>query len=48
MNEALARREKALQQTYANLEAVISQNNDQDAFLTKQAETLSGNSSSSG
>jgi flagellar hook-associated protein 2 len=48
MDEALARREKALQQTYANLEAVISQNNDQDAFLTKQAETLSGNSSSSG
>jgi flagellar hook-associated protein 2 len=48
MNEALARREKALQQTYANLEAVISQNNNQDAFLTKQAETLSGSNGSSG
>ncbi|HEV3046713.1 MAG TPA: flagellar filament capping protein FliD [Solirubrobacteraceae bacterium] len=49
MNELLANREKALQHTYAELEAVISQNNAQDAFLTKQAESLgNSNSSSSG
>jgi flagellar hook-associated protein 2 len=40
MNEMLAHREKALQATYAELESVISQNTDQDNFLTKQAESL--------
>jgi flagellar hook-associated protein 2 len=41
MNEILADREKALQQTYAQLEAVISQNNAQGAFIARQAEALS-------
>jgi flagellar hook-associated protein 2 len=40
MNEILADREKALQQTYAELEAVISQNNAQSSFVTKQSETF--------
>jgi flagellar hook-associated protein 2 len=41
MNEILADREKALQETYAQLEAVISQNTAQSAFVAKQAESLS-------
>ncbi len=41
MNEILADREKALQQTYAQLEAIISQNSAQDAYIAKQAESLS-------
>lgn len=41
MNEILADREKALQETYAQLEAVISQNDAQSSFLAKQAEGLS-------
>jgi len=41
MNEVLADREKALQQTYAQLEAVIAQNTAQGAELAKQAESLS-------
>ncbi len=40
MNEILADREKALQETYAQLESVISQNTAEDAYLAKQAETL--------
>jgi flagellar hook-associated protein 2 len=40
MNEILADREKALQQTYAQLEAVISQNNSQSSFVEKQAESF--------
>lgn len=46
MNEILTDREKALQQTYAELESVIAQNNDQESFITKQAESLSGQSTS--
>jgi len=46
MNEMLVQREKALQETYAQLEAVISQNSEQDAYLTKQAESLTHSSSS--
>lgn len=41
MNEILADREKALQETYAELEAVISQNTAQSSFLAKQSEGLS-------
>jgi hypothetical protein len=41
MNEQLALREKALQQTYAELEKVISQNNAQTQSLTRQSESLS-------
>jgi flagellar hook-associated protein 2 len=40
MNEILADREKALQETYAQLEAVISKNTAEDEFLAKQAESL--------
>jgi flagellar hook-associated protein 2 len=41
MNEMLALREKALQRTYAELEAVISQNNAKSDWLTQQSESLS-------
>lgn len=41
MNEMLAHREKSLQQTYANLEAVISRNTTQSTWLTQQEESLS-------
>jgi flagellar hook-associated protein 2 len=41
MNEILALREKALQRTYAELEAVISQNEAQTATLDKQSESSS-------
>jgi flagellar hook-associated protein 2 len=40
MNEVLASREKALIQTYARLEGVISQNNTQSSWLASQAESL--------
>jgi flagellar hook-associated protein 2 len=40
MNEMLVVREKALQATFAKLEAVISQNTAQGNFLTSQAESL--------
>jgi flagellar capping protein FliD len=40
MNEMLAIREKALQTTYAQLEAVMSQNTSQSAFLTSQEASL--------
>jgi len=40
MNEMLLVREKALQATYAQLEAVMSQNNAQSAYLTRQLESL--------
>jgi len=40
MNEILLDREKALQQTYAQLEAVISQNSATGAFIARQAESL--------
>ena len=40
MNEMLAVREKALQATFAQLEAVISQNTAQGNFLTSQVEGL--------
>ncbi len=38
MNEVLADREKALQQTFAQMEAVISRNNEEAGFVAKQAE----------
>jgi flagellar hook-associated protein 2 len=41
MNELLAHREKALQETYANLEGVISRNTTQSDWLTQQEESLS-------
>ncbi len=41
MNEMLLLREKALQATYAQLEAAISQNTTEGDFLTKQLESLS-------
>jgi flagellar hook-associated protein 2 len=41
MNELLAQREKALQETYAKLESVISHNTEQSAWLTQQEESLS-------
>ena len=41
MNEMLAVRQKALEQTYARLEAVISKNSAQSSWLTSQAEQLS-------
>ncbi len=44
MNELLAQREKALQATYAELEAVISRNTAQSDWLTQQSETLSKSS----
>jgi flagellar hook-associated protein 2 len=40
MNEMLAVRQKALEQTYAELEAVISQNSAQSTWLTQQEEQL--------
>jgi flagellar hook-associated protein 2 len=40
-NELFALREKALQETYARLEAVLSQNNSQSQALTREAETTS-------
>ncbi|HTU80450.1 MAG TPA: flagellar filament capping protein FliD [Solirubrobacteraceae bacterium] len=40
MNEMLALREKSLQETYAQLESVISQNTAQASYLTKQFESL--------
>lgn len=42
MNEILVQKEKALQQTYAQLEAVISQNTAQSNWLTKQTESMFG------
>lgn len=44
MNEVLADREKALQQTYAQLESVISQNTNQAAFIARQSESLNSTS----
>ncbi|MGO9321046.1 MAG: flagellar filament capping protein FliD [Solirubrobacteraceae bacterium] len=41
MNELLAQREKALQATYAKLEAVISKNTAQSDWLTEQTASLS-------
>jgi flagellar hook-associated protein 2 len=41
MNEMLAVRQKSLEATYARLEAVISKNSAQGAWLTSQAEQLS-------
>ena len=41
MNEMLVQREKALQATYAALEAVISKNTAQGNWLTEQSESLS-------
>jgi flagellar hook-associated protein 2 len=40
MNEILEVRQKALEQTYAELEAVISQNSAQSSWLTQQTEQL--------
>jgi flagellar hook-associated protein 2 len=40
MNELLAQREKALQATYAALEAVISRNTSQSDWLSQQTESL--------
>ncbi len=40
MNEMLAQREKALQTTYAQLEAALSRNSSQAAWLASQAESL--------
>jgi len=40
MNEMLAEREKALQETYAKLEAVISKNTAQGAWLSEQTTSL--------
>lgn len=44
MNELLAQREKALQATYAHLEAVISKNSAQSSWLTQQSEALAKSS----
>ncbi len=41
LNEQLKIREKALQATYAELEAVISKNSSQSSWLTQQTEALS-------
>ena len=41
MNELLAERERALQQTYAELESVISKNTAQANWLTSQEKTSS-------
>ncbi len=40
MDEMLAQREKALQETYAALEGVISRNSSQSSWLTQQTESL--------
>jgi flagellar hook-associated protein 2 len=40
MNEMLAQREKALQLTYSQLEAALSRNSSQAAWLTSQTESL--------
>jgi flagellar hook-associated protein 2 len=40
MNELLAQKEKALQQTYAKLEAAISQSSAQSSWLARQTESL--------
>lgn len=40
MNELLAQKEKALQATYAKLEAAISQNTAQSSWLTRQTESM--------
>jgi len=40
MNEMLALREKALQTTYSQLEAVLSRNSSQSAWLTSQSESI--------
>jgi flagellar hook-associated protein 2 len=40
MNEMLALREKALQTTYSQLEAVLSRNSSQSAWLSSQAESI--------
>jgi flagellar hook-associated protein 2 len=42
MNEVLAQRERALQQTYAELESVISVNTAQASWLTSQEKALAG------
>lgn len=44
MNELLAVREKALQETYAQLESVISQNSSQSTWLTSESARLAANS----
>jgi flagellar hook-associated protein 2 len=41
MNQILATRQHALEQTYAQLEAVMSRNNAQSSWLTQQSEQLS-------
>jgi flagellar capping protein FliD len=45
MNEMLALREKALQQTYAKLEAVIAQNTAQTQALIQQEESFTSSTS---
>jgi flagellar hook-associated protein 2 len=40
LNELLAQREKALQETYAELESVISRNTSQSSWLSQQTEAL--------
>src|SRR5271166_1835208 len=47
MNEMLLVRERSLQETYAHLEAVISQNSGVADWLSKQSETLSPSGSTS-
>jgi flagellar capping protein FliD len=44
MNEVLAQREKALQETYAELEGVISQNTAQSSWLSSQEALLTSSS----
>jgi flagellar hook-associated protein 2 len=45
MNELLAQKEKALQATYAKLEAAISQTSAQSSWLTRQTESMFGSGS---
>jgi len=45
LDEILLVREKALQQTYAQLEGVLAQNTNQDNYLIEQAEALSNSKS---
>jgi flagellar hook-associated protein 2 len=45
MNEVLAQREKALQETYAELEGVISQNTAQSSWLSSQEALLTNSTS---
>lgn len=44
MNEMLAVRQKALEETYARLEAILSKNSATSSWLTQQAEQLAANS----